>query len=287
MRIHHLNCGCMCPLGGSWFDGRSRGATACLVCHCLLIESDVGLILVDTGFGEDDVRHPDRLSAIFRVADNIKLERRYTALAEIERLGFRPEDVRHIVLTHLDFDHAGGLSDFPHAAVHVMAQELFAAENPDGFIARRRYARDQWAGITDWRSYTDVGEPWFGFPAVRELRGLPPEILMIPLPGHTAGHAGIAIRAEGRWLFHAGDAYFFHGEVHGAERTCPPGMGLYQRMMEVDGERRLENQARLRALANDTEADVSVFCSHDEAELRVFAQPAVMENIGAAAAGGP
>src|SRR5207245_5655496 len=40
-----------------------------------------------------------------------------------------------------------------------------------------------------------------------------PDILMIPLPGHTLGHCGIAVRAKDKWLLHAGDAYFFHGQL--------------------------------------------------------------------------
>ena len=58
MRIHHLNCGCMCPVGGRLWDGVSRGPTAQLVCHCLLVETDSGLVLVDTGFGLRDVEEP-------------------------------------------------------------------------------------------------------------------------------------------------------------------------------------------------------------------------------------
>lgn len=49
MRIHHLNCGTDCPFGGALFDGRSKGLTGHLVCHCLLIETNEGLVLVDTG----------------------------------------------------------------------------------------------------------------------------------------------------------------------------------------------------------------------------------------------
>ncbi|WP_181707819.1 MBL fold metallo-hydrolase [Chthonobacter rhizosphaerae] len=275
MRIHHLNCGCMCPIGGALFDGRSSGPTACLVCHCLLIETDDGLVLVDTGFGVDDVRRPDRLSGLFRTMNNIKLDRRYTALGEVERLGFSAADVRHIVLTHLDFDHAGGLSDFPHARVHVMADELQSAEHAQGFVGKRRYRPDQWASTTEWRTYRADGETWMGFPAVRDLQGLPADILFIPLAGHTAGHAGVAVRTDGRWLLHAGDAYFFHGEVHGSERTCPPGMRAYQDMMNVDKDARLANQVRLRALANDPSAEVTVFCSHDAGELHILGgQPA-------------
>lgn len=106
MRIHHLNCGCMCPIGGPLFDGFSRGPTACLVCHCLLVETEQGLVLIDTGFGQRDVKAPlSRLSPFFMNLNRIQFERKYTALHQVERLGFSASDVRHIVLTHLDFDH--------------------------------------------------------------------------------------------------------------------------------------------------------------------------------------
>ncbi|MCT6593266.1 MBL fold metallo-hydrolase, partial [Pantoea dispersa] len=72
-----------------------------------------GLIIVDTGLGTQDLRHPDRrLSGFFRALYNIRYNEQLSALAQIQLLGFRPEDVRHIILTHLDFDHAGGISDF-------------------------------------------------------------------------------------------------------------------------------------------------------------------------------
>ena len=50
-----------------------------------------------------------------------------TAVRQIAQLGFEPRDVRHIALTHLDFDHAGGLDDFPTATVHLLASERDAA----------------------------------------------------------------------------------------------------------------------------------------------------------------
>lgn len=40
-------------------------------------------------------------------------------MRQIRRLGYAASDVCHIVLTELDFDHAGGLEDFPDARVHV------------------------------------------------------------------------------------------------------------------------------------------------------------------------
>lgn len=278
MHIHHLNCGCMCPLGGSLFDGFSRSLTAHLVCHCLLIETNRELVLIDTGFGLQDVQAPySRLSPFFIHFNNIQFDRKYTAIEQIQRLGFSPSDVRHIVLTHLDFDHAGGLEDFPDATVHVMQSEMATARDRQGFIASRRYRPNQWDEVKHWQYYTAAGEPWFGFEAVRDLAGLPPEILLIPLVGHTHGHAGIAVQTSEGWLLHAGDAYFYRDEMNPSQRHCTPGMRAYQWMMEADRTARLQNQDRLWQLSCHRHNEVRLFCSHDAVELDAFVQASPQE----------
>ena len=270
MRIHHLNCGCDCPLGGRLFDGVSPGLFGRVVCAAQLIETDAGLVLVDTGYGVADVEHPRaRTSAVFRTLLNIRFRMEDTALHQVRALGFSPRDVRHIVLTHLDFDHAGGIEDFPGARVHVLAREREAAERERrGFIARRRYRPVQFDGVRDWRTYASSGERWFGFEAVRALDGLPSEILMVPLPGHTWGHAGVAIDTGAGWVLNAGDAYFYRGEMDVGRPHCSPGFAAYQRLMEVDRPQRLANQARLREMKRDHGASVRIFCSHDVVDFR-------------------
>lgn len=274
MRIHHLNCGTDCPFGGALFDGRSKGITAKLVCHCLLIETDAhGLVLVDSGYGLRDVaephRHPHpRITRTMRAMLNIRLKPEDTAIRQIEALGFQPRDVRHIILTHLDFDHAGGIEDFPGAQVHVMDKEWTSATGPrTGFVSRNRYRPSQFDEIRSWRRYGATGEPWFGFDAVRDLDGLPSEILMVPLPGHTWGHAGVAIKRPEGWLLHAGDAYFYRGEMRQAKRHCTPGLRGYQTMMEVSREMRLLNQQHLRNLSIERRGEVRVVCAHDAVEF--------------------
>ncbi|MBB3694457.1 MBL fold metallo-hydrolase [Sphingomonas sp. BK580] len=276
MRIHHLNCGTCCPAGGALFDGTSSGARAHLVCHCLLIESEAGLVLVDTGYGTRDVARPrQRLAEFFIELCNPQLRGEETARAQVIARGFDPADVRHIVLTHLDFDHAGGIEDFPNAAVHLLSREREVADARAGgaFVGRRRYRPQQWDEAENWRLYAaGGGEPWFGFDAVRQLEGLPPELLLVPLAGHSWGHAGVAIQEDdGQWLLHAGDAYFFRGEVGSEDYHCPPGLRGYQKLMEVDRNARLANQRRLRRLSLDHAGEVRMFCAHDVVEFELLA----------------
>jgi glyoxylase-like metal-dependent hydrolase (beta-lactamase superfamily II) len=272
MKIHYLRCGTDCPLGGALFDGFSKGPLGHIPCAAQLIETNEGLVLVDTGYGTQDVRHPHpRLSVAFRALLNIRFRIEETAIHQVEALGYAPSDVRHIVLTHLDFDHAGGLEDFPQARVHVMEREREAAEKKRrGFVARRRYRPVQWDDVRDWRTYAGGGEPWFGFDSVRQLDGLPPEILMVPLPGHTWGHAGVAIQTGDGWVLNAGDAYFYRGEMNPQHYSCTPGLRFYQRLMEVDRSARLANQDRLRQLNREHGKEITIFCSHDEKELEAM-----------------
>lgn len=273
MRIHHLNAISTCPLGGALVDGRAAGLRARLVCHCLLVETRQGLVLVDTGLGLRDVEAPrERLGRLYLALFRPELRPGMTALRQVERLGFEAEDVRHVVLTHLDLDHAGGLDDFPDAAVHLLDEEAAAAGARGRLPGRPWYRRRQWGDRTRWRTYArGEGEPWFGFDAVRSLEGLPPEILLVPLVGHTRGHTGVAVRGARGWLLHAGDAYFHRDELDPELPSCPPGLRLLERLAAEDRRARLWNQDRLRALRREHGPEVTVTCSHDPVEFERLA----------------
>jgi glyoxylase-like metal-dependent hydrolase (beta-lactamase superfamily II) len=173
-------------------------------------------------------------------------------------------------------------------------------------LERHRYRRVHWAHGPAWARGAIGGERWFGFDCVRQLEGLPPEILMVPLLGHTRGHCAIAVEANGasvarggegssegsprvRWLVHAGDAYFHRGEMDPDRRRCPPGLDAFQRIAEVDGVARRSNQERLRVLARDHAAEIEVFCAHDPVELarcqERSSSPTPTRSVSRAAAG--
>jgi glyoxylase-like metal-dependent hydrolase (beta-lactamase superfamily II) len=267
VRIHHLNCGSLCPRGGKMLGGAGGPLSPALMCcHCLLIEGEDGLILVDTGLGVEDVTEPRRLGLMFKALSRPRLEVAETALRQVADLGFRPSDVRHIVPTHLDLDHAGGIGDFPGASVHVFAAELSAASNPS-LAERGRYCAAQIAAVKQWAPVKEEGETWFGFSSVRALPGTCDEVLLIPLPGHTRGHCGVAVRRSDDWLLHCGDAYFHHSEVAAEGGAAPRGLRLFERLASVNNAQRIANQARLRELARDAAGEVKLISSHDVAEF--------------------
>jgi glyoxylase-like metal-dependent hydrolase (beta-lactamase superfamily II) len=269
MRAHHINCSTMCPAGAKLIAGEGGlFARARLVCHCLVVEGPDGLVLIDTGIGTADMADPKRrLGGGFLAFAAPKLDQEETALAQIKKLGLSPNDVRHIVPTHLDLDHAGGLPDFPHATVHLHAKELAAAQERATLNERERYKPAQWAHGPKWKTYQESGETWNGFDAVRGVAGTKDEILIVPLHGHTRGHAGVAVKTARGWLLHAGDAYFHRGEMDPDRPRCPSALAFFQRAIAVDDAARVRNQGRLRALARDRHGEVTVFSAHDPVEL--------------------
>jgi glyoxylase-like metal-dependent hydrolase (beta-lactamase superfamily II) len=252
----------MCPRGARLLAGRGGLLEPSrIVAHCLLIEAGDELVLIDTGFGLGDCANRRRLGLRFNALVRPACEERETAVRQIEALGHDPGDVRQIITTHLDLDHAGGLADFPGAQIHLLAAELAAARSPS-LIERARYVSSQWGEHPQWVEYGAGGDDWFGFESIRLLPGLDAEIALIPLPGHTAGHSGVAIKTPDGWLLHCGDAFFFHGEIETPGR-CPPGLRAFQNLNQNDGKARHRNRERLQELNRDHGDEVTLICSHD------------------------
>ena len=257
----------MCPWPAGLVTGEKPALSAArLVCHCLLIESSAGLVLVDTGIGLSDIKEPRRrLSSFFLRVARPRLDPERTAFAQIQKLGFRPDDVRHIVLTHAHVDHAGGIADFPHAAVHLYAREAAAALTPADRHERLVYRRVQWSHGPRWSPRELEGDRWEGFDAVRAVPELRDEVLLVPLTGHTRGHAGVAVRTASGWMLHAGDTYLHHRQLEGA--PAPLALAAHSRLTDLRHAERVRNLERLRALHRERGRDVRIFCAQDAVEF--------------------
>jgi glyoxylase-like metal-dependent hydrolase (beta-lactamase superfamily II) len=256
MRAHHLSCGSLHP-----------PLVPEVICHVLLLETDAGLVLVDSGLGRQDFAEPRRMGPA-RFLMRPERDDAKTAIGQVEARGFSASDVQHIVLTHLDFDHVGGIADFPHATIHTTAEEYdWAIGNPD-FAARQRYSPRQWSHGPRFTAHAGPGEAWkHGLHALEVLPG----ISFVPMHGHTKGHAAVAVETDDRGLLvHAGDAVF---DASSYTPLSPSGAALskvrvlrgFEKVMAAQREKIAGNHATLRRL--DELDDVTVFNAHDK---RVF-----------------
>lgn len=163
--------------------------------NCLVVETPAGRVLVETGIGE-------------RVDEKTRAIRAYEGPAvtpALQAAGFAPESVDLVAMSHLHFDHAGGLLTadgsraFPRA--RIVAQraewEIALGDNPR-LVAS--YVQPELALVRDWGA-----EGW-----VEGERELLPGVSVVPTGGHSAGHQAIIVRGTGdgaRTLAFFGDLF--------------------------------------------------------------------------------
>lgn len=231
-----------------------------LLCHVLLVETDDGLVLVDTGFGIQDCLDPGRVG-LFRHVLRPAFLQAETAARQIEQLGYRTSDVRHIVLTHFDFDHIGGIADFPRLTSTSPPPKPAVPSTP------LRSASDCDIDAT-------VGpRPEAG--GARSRRGTLARIRIGQTPrfhrhrcrsgadaGHTRGHAAVAVDAGHRWVLHCGDAFYHRGTLDGRFRV-PFVMRAEEKLLSYNRNQLRDNQARIVELHRRHDPDLLIVCAHD------------------------
>ncbi|MFC1936541.1 MBL fold metallo-hydrolase [Chloroflexota bacterium] len=273
LKIHHLNCGTIRMYGGVGLFGTGGLLTpAHGVIHCLLIETEEGLLLVDTGPGINDCTAPTPFIKMMLALGGSRFDLQETAYYQVEKLGYQPSDVKHIALTHFHYDHAGGLPDFPDAKIHIFDEEYKGVIQPRDFAERTTYRPEHHAHGPDWQVHKLVGDHWFGFestPAI-DLGNL--KFHFIPLPRHTAGHCGIALKLGDGWLLHCGDAYLYHGEIDIDSPSLPPYHWLFGTFFKVTKPFRAigAHTEKLRELRRGHGHEIQFTCSHDPVEFEKF-----------------
>lgn len=239
-------------------DSNSDEALPHAVCNCLLIEDNEKLVLIDSGLGELEIDTLHLLSQRIPAIYDIPINPNLAATRQLSCLGYGRDRVTDIVLTHLDLDHAGGLKDFPAAHVHLSKEEHSNRQDS-------RYLQDQFSHRPHWEPVSYFDERWFNFAAKTLLILDEVDIKLIPLPGHTLGHCGVAVRdrrLSAKWIFHVGDAYYHRSELHYPNSNA----SFVSRLSAFDDSVRQETLSKLRYLAEIRWKEVSMISSHDASE---------------------
>ena len=168
--------------------------------RCLLIEHEVGPILIDTGSGN---KENEKFRDIYGIENSGRGGRTLLedALAEA---GFSTDDIRLVISSHLHFDHAGGNTfrdeggvvrpTFPRARYVIQRGEYEYATHTNERTAASYFPHNfepvRAAGLID---FVD-GE-----------REIVPGVRAIPTPGHTPFHQGVLIESDGERAFYLAD----------------------------------------------------------------------------------
>ena len=203
MRLRVYQCGVLKSRKHLFTMGRGVGVPFTVPVPFFLIEHPKGLVLYDTGNAKevaiDKIKHwgqgvCDAYDPVMTVDDFV--------VEQLRRDGFTPENVTHVVLSHLHLDHAGGVGAFPNAKYIVQRAELHYAYVPD-FFQKGAYIRADFAKPDlDWVLLDGDGDlrgDLFGDGTMK----------ILPTPGHTPGHQSLLVRlpVSGPWLLTGDSAY--------------------------------------------------------------------------------
>lgn len=165
-----------------------------LSCNSLLVNDGNAVVLIETGCGQ---RFDAKEREIFALDENATVE------AGLNELGLSPEDVTHVVLTHLHFDHAAGtlkvvgdevVATCPNA-VHVVQQGEWEAAIEGRSIMKSSYL------AADLQLLQNLVEFRFVDGDEQLFRGLRVAVT----GGHTIHHQAVAIESQGHCVVFAGD----------------------------------------------------------------------------------
>ncbi len=175
-----------------------------LISHsAVLIRHPKATFLYDTGIASTIDRYFQNQS--FRFKNTLgKFTTEQPIASHLQRLSLEPRDLDFVLLSHLHWDHVSGVPDLPGVPLRVNRIEYEAARY--GLFDLHHGLTRALLGNNPIELFDCNGSDYDGFHASQDLFG-DGSVMLLPLPGHTAGNTGMLIRrANGSPLFLLGDA---------------------------------------------------------------------------------
>ncbi len=207
-----------------------------------LIQHDRGNVLFDSG------AHPslatDPRERLGDAADNWEIQMRPDdgVLDRIATLGLGPDDIGHVLQSHLHYDHAGGIGFFPRAAVYVQRDELAFAHRPPVYQADIYLPADFDLPAIRWREL-DGEHDVFG----------DGRLVLVPTPGHSAGHQSLIVRLDSATVILLADAAYLVEKMRA--RALPAGAMVWSPDHMVASWEKIEQL--------EAELDATLIATHD------------------------
>ena len=268
-RVHAIQAGGQKLDGGAMFgvvpkplwerripaDARNRIQ---LGMRCLLVEHEIGPILVDTGAGN---KEPDKFYDVYGVEN--AGDPGPTALEDgLRAAGFAPDEIVMVINTHLHFDHAGGntfkrpdgsiVPSFPKARYVVQKGEYHYAT----------HTNERTAGSYFPHNFVPLAEA-NRFDLIDGTREIVQGIHLVPTPGHTPHHQSILLDGGG------GEAALYLADLAptAAHLPLPWIMGYdVEPLVTLETKRRIMAQALSEHLLLVFEHDANIpwgYVAHD------------------------
>lgn len=164
-----------------------------LACEPILVQHEGKNYLIDTGVGFGKLNE--------KQLRNYGVSQESTIFESLQELGMTASDIDGVLMTHMHFDHAGGLTywegdqlvpTFPNATVYVTQTEWDEMRNPN-IRSRNTYWKENWEPVQH---------------LVKTFEGeieVAPGVKMIHTGGHSEGHAVIRLEQNGEVLLHMAD----------------------------------------------------------------------------------
>ena len=245
--------------GGSWFKLRQLAQNAVLIRH------PKGDVLIDTGLGKNI--HEQFEENDFLDRQLFRFEALNPVHSQLQDASYNPNNISKIIPTHLHWDHASGIEDFPLAQVWVQKAELNQAQQ--GTAPAHLQSQLNVPSI-QWHFFDLLNAPYKGFQRSLDLYQ-DGSIVLVDLSGHSAAQVGVFLTLT------SGAQYFFIGDTTWTTKGIKdnaPRSDLIKWLVHLNfDDHQNEGQiARLHQLFK-TNKDLTLVPAHDElimAQLPVY-----------------